>query len=79
VAVPILRRKVFPALRLLSDDERTQDDRMRAAAEKWIGAATALCGLFSVAGLVAAKDVLAPYAATHSTSRCTSATRRTAL
>jgi len=56
---PLTDTTLFPALRLLSDDERTQDNRMRAAAEKWIGAVTALCGLFSVAGLVAAKDALA--------------------
>lgn len=36
----------------------TQDSRIQGAAEKWIGAVTAIYGLFSLTGIATAKDAL---------------------
>jgi hypothetical protein len=56
---PLTDVTLYPALRMLAEDERTQDVRVRSAAEKWIGAVTGLCALFSLAGLATAKDAVA--------------------
>ncbi|WP_152186836.1 hypothetical protein [Segeticoccus rhizosphaerae] len=55
---PFEDETLFPALTALASDQKTQDLRIRAAAEKWLGAITALLGLFSIAGVVTAKDTM---------------------
>jgi hypothetical protein len=56
---PLTDESLFSALRMLAEDERTQESRIRGASEKWVGAVAAIYGLFSIAGVVAAKDALA--------------------
>ncbi|MGH3737109.1 MAG: hypothetical protein ACRDT6_16065 [Micromonosporaceae bacterium] len=45
--------------RALDDALASQNTRVQGAAEKWLGAVTALYGLFSLTGIATAKDALA--------------------
>lgn len=49
---------LLPAATALNDALTTQDKRVQGAAEKWLGAVTAIYGLFSLAGLATAQDAL---------------------
>ncbi|MDT5093468.1 MAG: hypothetical protein QOH60_2831 [Mycobacterium sp.] len=44
---------------LAEQDSATQEQKVRAAAEKWVGAVTALLGLFGLSGIAFGKDVFA--------------------
>ncbi|MFD0276222.1 hypothetical protein ACFVHB_20275 [Kitasatospora sp. NPDC127111] len=50
---------LLPAASALNDALATEDVRVQKAAEKWLGAVTAIYGLFSLAGIATAKDALA--------------------
>ncbi|MGO8889833.1 MAG: hypothetical protein ACLP8X_08075 [Streptosporangiaceae bacterium] len=49
---------LMPAATALSDALATQDKRVQSAAEKWIGAVTAIYGLFSIAGIAVGRTAL---------------------
>ena len=49
---------LLPAAAAFNDALATQDKRVQNAAEKWLGAVTAIYGLFSLTGLATAKDAL---------------------
>src|SRR5262249_49284881 len=49
---------MLPAAEALSQALATQDSRIQSAAEKWLGAVTAIYGLFSLTGIATAKDAL---------------------
>ncbi len=51
--------QLLPAAAALNEAVAGQDKRIQAAAEKWLGAVTAIYGLFSLTGLATAKDALA--------------------
>lgn len=55
---------LLPALKALSGAEQMQNERIHRAAEKWTTGVTALIGLFSIAGLITAKDAVAGLALT---------------
>ncbi|MFE4967564.1 hypothetical protein [Streptomyces sp. NPDC056660] len=50
---------MLPAAVALNAAVAGQDKAVQASAEKWTGAIAALCGLFSLTGIVTAKDALA--------------------
>jgi hypothetical protein len=50
--------RMLPATEALSQALATQDSRIQGAAEKWIGAVTAIYGLFSLTGIATGKDAL---------------------
>jgi hypothetical protein len=50
--------RLLPAAEALHTAVTGQDKRIQAAAEKWVGAVTAIVGLFSLAGIATAKDAL---------------------
>jgi hypothetical protein len=50
--------RLLPAATALNDALATQDKRIQVAAEKWLGAVTAIYGLFSLTGVATAKDAL---------------------
>lgn len=47
------------AERFAATDPKSQEDKVRAAAEKWVGAVTALLGLFGLSGIAFGKDAVA--------------------
>jgi hypothetical protein len=49
---------LLPAASALNDALATQDTRIQSAAEKWLGAVTAIYGLFSLTGVATANDAL---------------------
>jgi hypothetical protein len=51
--------RLLPVAKALSEAVGSQDKRIQAAAEKWLGAVTAIFGLFSLTGIATAKDALA--------------------
>jgi hypothetical protein len=52
-------RNMITEVAALRDAQADQGKRIQGAAEKWIGAVTALYGLFSLTGVITAKDALA--------------------
>ncbi len=50
--------RLLPAAEALRAAVAGQDKRIQAAAEKWVGAVTAIVGLFSLTGIATAKDAL---------------------
>lgn len=50
--------QLLPAAALLNEMLAVQDKRIQSAAEKWIGAVTAIYGLFSLAGIATAANAL---------------------
>jgi hypothetical protein len=50
---------LLPAAGSLNDAIAAQDQRIQSSAEKWLGAVTAIYGLFSLIGIATAKDALA--------------------
>jgi hypothetical protein len=49
---------LMPAATALGDALATQDKRVQGAAEKWIGAVTAIYGLFSISGIAVGRTAL---------------------
>jgi hypothetical protein len=49
---------LLPAATALTDEQASQGKRIQGAAEKWLGAVTAIYGLFSLTGVAVAKDSL---------------------
>ncbi len=49
---------LLPAATALNEAQASQDKRIQGAAEKWLGAVTAIYGLFSLTGVAVAKDAL---------------------
>jgi hypothetical protein len=56
---------LMPAAMALSDAVATQDKRVQGAAEKWIGAVTAIYGLFSIAGIAVGRTALSGLSTTY--------------
>jgi hypothetical protein len=52
-------RSLLPIAAVLNEALATQDKRVQGSAEKWLGAVTAIYGLFSLTGIATAKDALA--------------------
>ena len=50
--------QLLPAATALNEAARSQDKRVQATAEKWLGAVTGIYGLFSLTGIATAKDAL---------------------
>jgi hypothetical protein len=56
---------LMPAAMALNDALATQDKRVQSAAEKWIGAVTAIYGLFSIAGIAVGRTALSGLSASY--------------
>jgi hypothetical protein len=50
--------RLLPAATALNEAHAVQHKRIQGAAEKWLGAVTAIYGLFSLTGIATAKDAL---------------------
>jgi hypothetical protein len=56
---------LMPAAAALNDALAAQDKRVQSAAEKWIGAVTAIYSLFSVIGIATGQDALSGLSTAH--------------